>query len=770
MSHNGCHRLPGFAHFESSLSSLSSSLEPLELGTGLDLTIVTGLDLTSTNYEGLNLSNNGGGGGGREPPQIQQHQGAQATQVVNKQQQQQALPQLVFNQSQLSQHQSQQQHQHNQQQQQQQMNQHQLQQPEMVLNLSTQIGLNLTRPGQTELDYTNMLDIDQDNTFTTSLQGNEFEYYGNYYETYAPQNSASILEDQRSSPLNLEHRSSPLNLTAVGNLTRKRKSTSGQTMQVTPVIPVISSSAVMTGNSFNSNQQAYNFTYSVTQQQQHRQQPSQGKLSNNSAIGANQAKPVPLVGKGRGKQLGDAPAGGMKVDMPPSTTSTFVIANSIVSSQHPVAGTSQTMPLNMGKLANYQQMTQNSDYGYSNQAYDYRLPTKLTSFYNQQEAALEQSESKPALGSPVNASTPVPSAAGYTQQSKDVFNLSFGYYDNFAAAGSSLDQYSNSANPDDYTLAIFSSNNKENDKDKTEVNYSNIKNTPVNNLFINYDGAQEAVESKPKTGPVIKCDTFKAELNSLEELEVHKATPCLSFFCVDCKKAFAEESQLFSHNKMMHAARTKGPEAMNMVKPGKQSAKGSSRPPTKRDRRPTPDLAKLKEALANQPFPYQCRHCNDKFSLREELLAHLAEHNNSKPFKCSICGQGFGLQSSVKRHEKTHAMKKPNVCAQCDKKFARKSDLVNHMKVHLKSESKISCHHCAAIFHSEREATRHNCSARSKTGPEYPCPVCQYILKTKVEWGVHMWKHTSNARYIVINEEAELPDYVSESPRSILGC
>ena len=63
--------------------------------------------------------------------------------VVNKQQQQQALPQLVFNQSQLSQHQSQQQHQHNQQQQQ--MNQHQLQQPEMVLNLSTQIGLNLTR-------------------------------------------------------------------------------------------------------------------------------------------------------------------------------------------------------------------------------------------------------------------------------------------------------------------------------------------------------------------------------------------------------------------------------------------------------------------------------------------------------------------------------------------------------------------------------------------------------------------------------------------------
>ena len=40
---------------------------------------------------------------------------------------------------------------------------------EMVLNLSTQIGLNLTRPGQ-ELDYSDMLNIDQQSTFNTALQ------------------------------------------------------------------------------------------------------------------------------------------------------------------------------------------------------------------------------------------------------------------------------------------------------------------------------------------------------------------------------------------------------------------------------------------------------------------------------------------------------------------------------------------------------------------------------------------------------------------------
>ena len=53
------------------LSSLSSSLEPLELGTGLDLTIVTGLDLTSTNYEVRFIIVGGGGGGGGKGDQGQ---------------------------------------------------------------------------------------------------------------------------------------------------------------------------------------------------------------------------------------------------------------------------------------------------------------------------------------------------------------------------------------------------------------------------------------------------------------------------------------------------------------------------------------------------------------------------------------------------------------------------------------------------------------------------------------------------------------------------
>ena len=155
---SNCHRLPGFAHLESSLNPASSTvglcgLEQLDLvyptnNTGLDLSNVTGLDLTSSQYR--------------------QEQGGRDT-------------------------------------------------SEMVLNLSTQIGLNLTRTaavGETG-------DIN-----SYQMYNNSFDYYNTgYYDT----TGTCQMEEQRCSPLNLEHRSSPLNLTAVpATVRRKRKPTPGQ--------------------------------------------------------------------------------------------------------------------------------------------------------------------------------------------------------------------------------------------------------------------------------------------------------------------------------------------------------------------------------------------------------------------------------------------------------------------------------------------------------------------------------------------------------------
>ena len=71
---------------------------------------------------------------------------------------------------------------------------------EMVLNLSTQIGLNLTRPGQ-ELDYSDMLNIDQQSTFNTALQvivffSTFFIHFKARYELYLHLNYIMLLQSK----------------------------------------------------------------------------------------------------------------------------------------------------------------------------------------------------------------------------------------------------------------------------------------------------------------------------------------------------------------------------------------------------------------------------------------------------------------------------------------------------------------------------------------------------------------------------------------------
>ena len=179
---NSHSRLPGFAHFESSLGGSSlCGLEQLDIRfagsedvglpppypgvphTGLDLSNVNGLDLTSSQYEaGLNLTR------------------------TNNSREDQAGKEAELSQ---------------------------------VLNLSTQIGLNLTRAAA-------VADAGDLNNY--GMYNNNFEYYNpGYYDTSGTAGLCQM-EEQRCSPLNLEHRSSPLNLTAVSaNLQRKRKPTPG---------------------------------------------------------------------------------------------------------------------------------------------------------------------------------------------------------------------------------------------------------------------------------------------------------------------------------------------------------------------------------------------------------------------------------------------------------------------------------------------------------------------------------------------------------------
>ena len=87
------------------------------------------------------------------------------------------------------------------------------------------------------------------------------------------------------------------------------------------------------------------------------------------------------------------------------------------------------------------------------------------------------------------------------------------------------------------------------------------------------------------------------------------------------------------------------------------------------------------------------------------------------------------------------------------------------MKTHL--ATRISCQHCAQMFNNEKSAAKHACSAQNPE-KKYPCPLCNAALKTKVEWGAHVWKHTKDARYVVCSEEEDLPRYELASPKTDL--
>ena len=110
--------------------------------------------------------------------------------------------------------------------------------------------------------------------------------------------------------------------------------------------------------------------------------------------------------------------------------------------------------------------------------------------------------------------------------------------------------------------------------------------------------------------------------------------------------------------------------------------------------------------------------------------------------------------SAKKRHEKTHTNQRPHQCQECTKAFFRKTDLNIHMKTHSRE---FACVACAGLFRSEKKLKQHHCSGKTSPGKQLQCSVCDCVLSSKMSWGVHMWKHTKDATYILTSESDPWP-------------
>ena len=746
---SNCHRLPGFAHFESSLNNSLCGFEGLDIrfatdevglpppypgpSAGLDLSNVNGLDLTSPHYEGLNLTQ----------------------QCLN-------LSNSNSNISRPNNNSSSDHSQLHQQQTQQQTNNketnHQ-QQSEMVLNLSTQMGLNLSRTsghGQGQTDPSNY------NNMYNSFDYYNTGYYDNSYNnTTATATALCQMEEQRCSPLNLEHRSSPLNLTSVGNIHRKRKPTPGQALplnmgKMTPLVHQNQENFNMQHQDYTCNNQVYDYripnklTAFYNQQQeksmgenkivklQLQQNQQNFNTSYQQQTHVYNQKPIILTPINKTSTINTTDA-----DKPNNQTVSSVNNNNCGAS---------TQNLNdiYFSQASFQQNVSNiSNIPYQNNQSNKKNIQNCSSKPTSSGKTLPQISARTGTS---NSSQIPDQLIHFESTSTDDFlfqdeyeELNYSYSDALNFAAEAMSETSPSKMFEGATS-------------------KDVKAKAVNDLSTN------------KNSQLFNCQICVAQFSSSSDLSVHVEKHHkvnTNFSCSLCKINFFEESQLLTHNKLCHEnfkhkttpkkiSFNEDKQPMNMTLGRLQSKETNKKSkPVEVFRfaknKSQAEIEKLREESAKEPYPFQCITCAKKFAERPDLILHLEEHNEVKPFKCEICNLGFTHMSAKKRHEKAHSNEKPHQCPECPKAFFRRSDLTQHMKTHSKDRFKFACADCAQVFKTEKKLKDHTCSAKTGPSKQLQCSMCDSILSSKVAWGVHMWKHTKDSSYILTSENDPWP-------------
>ena len=104
--------------------------------------------------------------------------------------------------------------------------------------------------------------------------------------------------------------------------------------------------------------------------------------------------------------------------------------------------------------------------------------------------------------------------------------------------------------------------------------------------------------------------------------------------------------------------------------------------------------------------PYQCPHCEKKYSQHSQLVIHIRSHTGEKPFICSICNKGFTCSKVLKNHARTHTGEKPFECEFCHRGFAAYCNLIVHRRTHTKERPYV-CRLCGKAFEHSGNLSRH---------------------------------------------------------------
>ena len=182
-----------------------------------------------------------------------------------------------------------------------------------------------------------------------------------------------------------------------------------------------------------------------------------------------------------------------------------------------------------------------------------------------------------------------------------------------------------------------------------------------------------------------------------------------SFKCQRCALNYDSESELKTHNEMIHAL-----ESFRCDHCDSRFKKKSS------------FRQHIREHL-RYPKMFTCEECDHKFSSGEALRKHSEVHRvtEGEKFECAKCWKVFSLLKNYKRHIENSL--EDGVarygCDQCKKSFCSKTFLTDHMESdHKAGAGKHACHRCSINYESKSQLNVHNESVHQPE--EFQCDGC----------------------------------------------
>ena len=242
--------------------------------------------------------------------------------------------------------------------------------------------------------------------------------------------------------------------------------------------------------------------------------------------------------------------------------------------------------------------------------------------------------------------------------------------------------------------------------------------------------------------PILPCHVCDYTSRTEKMYQAHRMSHLVEYPCAHCGKIFTQHSRLVYHMNSHTNERQfecelcdKKFNTAQYVKTHKRKVHGDQEKLLKY----TCELCGMRFKYKNHlqyhqkrhptddnPLPYSCKYCQERFVTRAEQLAHSnTVHAGEGEYVCHLCGKKMKTILSLENHVKLHSGVKEFKCGQCGAAFATNHSLKCHKKIHERNEA--------------------GDGADGMGG--YSCPVCKKTMSNKSSLNQHLKTHMGTKPY-----------------------